>query len=480
MLSRILSQQQTFTVFSRTNKSLRRGSIQKRQYAKEQQSEAAKFLSKAQNKEAFEMFLQRFDGEQYPSLEAGVEHYFGGMEAKQIEQTFNVQMSELQSRALARDLSDDFYKLDASQKAMIREFYAKEVSLRDQITAKYGPLPTFFKANLGNEMLAGVNEPIRVAITGAAGAIGYSLAYRIASGNVFGPNTPVILQLLELPQALGALEGVVMELNDCAFPLLHSVVATDNAEKAFEAVDYALLVGSKPRGPGMERADLLQENAKIFKAQGAALNKAGKGADTRVLVVGNPANTNALIAKSNAKNIPAENFSAMTRLDHNRGVAQLAQKLNVKTTDISKFAIWGNHSATQFPDVSHAIVGGEKVSSLVSQDWLVNDFIPVVQQRGAAIIKARGASSAASAASAALDAVVDIYDGTFGEWTSHAVCSNGEYGITPGIFYSYPVTFERNKWSIVEDLPIDEFARNRMEITHKELLEERDAVAKLL
>jgi len=275
-----------------------------------------------------------------------------------------------------------------------------------------------------------------------------------------------------------------MELKDCAFPLLRSIMISSDPEKAFEGVDFALLVGAKPRGPGMERADLLQENAKIFKVQGQALSKVGKGKGTRVLVVGNPANTNALIAQRNAKNIPPENFTAMTRLDHNRGLAQLSSKLNVRTQDISHFAIWGNHSATQFPDVSHATFpkgdSREKVSNVVSKEWLVKDFIPIVQQRGAAIIKARGASSAASAASACIDGVMDWYHGTFGDWTSAAVYSKGDYGISEGIFYSFPVTFANNEYSVVKNLSIDDFAKERMEITHKELLEERNAVAKLL
>lgn len=324
------------------------------------------------------------------------------------------------------------------------------------------------------------NPPLRVAVTGASGQIGYALIYRIASGAVFGPKTPVILQLLELPQAMNSLKGVEMELRDCAFPNLVDVVLTEKPEVAFEGVDYALLVGAQPRTKGMERGDLLLKNAEIFSAQGKALNAAGKGKDTRVLVVGNPANTNALIASRNAPKIPAQNFSAMTRLDHNRGLSQLAEKLHCGVSDIHNFMIWGNHSATQFPDISHASLHGKPLSSLLDNDWVVKTFIPAVQQRGAAIIAARGASSAASAASSLIDATRDTHYGTFGEVTSAAVCSNGEYGVEPGLFFSYPVIYADKSWTIVEGLPQSEFAQQMMKATEAELKSERDAVAKLL
>jgi len=334
--------------------------------------------------------------------------------------------------------------------------------------------------NIGRMSLADRQEPIRVAVTGAAGNIGYALIYRIASGCVFGPNTPVILQLLDLPSEVSKLKGTQMELDDCAFPNLKGVVVTDNPEVAFEGVDWALLVGAKPRGPGMERADLLKDNGAIFTVQGKALNKVGKGKDTRVVVVGNPANTNAMIAQRSAPNIPPENFAAMTKLDHNRGLAQLGLKLNVLPRDIHKFVIWGNHSATQFPDVHFTTFKGKKAMDHFDRDWYLKELIPNVQQRGAAIIKARKLSSAASAASSLIDNVREWYSGTHGQWTSVAVCSKGEYGITPGIFYSYPVIYSGQKWSIVKDLPINNFQKEKMEETHKELLGERDAVAHLL
>jgi len=332
------------------------------------------------------------------------------------------------------------------------------------------------------EASADQNGPIRVAVTGASGQIGYALIYRIASGAVFGPKTPVQLQLLELPQAMGSLKGVEMELRDCAFPNLAGVVLTDKPEVAFEGVDYALLVGAQPRTKGMERADLLLKNAEIFSVQGKALNSAAKGKDTRVVVVGNPANTNALIASRNAPKIPAENFSAMTRLDHNRGLAQLAEKLKVGVTDIQNFIIWGNHSPTMFPDISHATVNGTPVAQLLNDDeWVRKVFTPAVQQRGAAVIAARGSSSAASAASSLMNAVRNWHYGTMGQVTSAAVVSKGEYGIEPGLFFSYPVTYDSNQsWSVVQGLPQSEYAQQMLKTTENELKAERDGVAKLL
>jgi malate dehydrogenase len=322
--------------------------------------------------------------------------------------------------------------------------------------------------------------PVKVAVTGASGAIGYALLFRIASGQLLGPNVPVELQLLELPGAMGALQGVVMELQDCAFPLLRGVRTYEDPEKAFADIDYALLVGARPRTKGMERGDLLMANAEVFSTQGKALNKTAKKT-VKTLVVGNPANTNAMIAARNAPSIPAQNFSAMTRLDHSRGLAQLALKTKVHVTDIENFAIWGNHSATQYPSIAHALINGKPASQVIADDaWVVNNFIPTVQQRGAAIIAARGASSAASAAGAAIDHVHDLVNGTNGEWTSMAVVSKGEYGVTPGLYYSYPVVTLGGQYEIVNNLPIDRFSAERMEVTHKELLSERDAVAKLL
>ena len=325
-----------------------------------------------------------------------------------------------------------------------------------------------------------MQKPARVVITGAAGQIGYQLAFRIASGQMLGANQPVILQLLEIPPALGALNGVVMELEDCAFPTLHGVVATAQAEVAFADADYALLVGAKPRGPGMERSDLLKGNAQIFSAQGKAMNdKASR--DIKVLVVGNPANTNALIAQQNAPDLNPANFTAMTRLDHNRAMAQLAAKTGQHVNDIRGLDIWGNHSATQYPDISHATVGDKPADDLVDETWLVDEFIPTVQQRGAAIIKARGASSAASAASAAIDHVRDWALGTPGnEWVSMAVPADGSYGIEPGVIYSYPCRCSGGRYEIVQDLDISDFSRARMDATEAELREEREAVADLL
>ncbi|MFW5816811.1 MAG: malate dehydrogenase [Wenzhouxiangella sp.] len=320
----------------------------------------------------------------------------------------------------------------------------------------------------------------RIAITGAAGQIGYQLCFRIASGDLLGPNQPVILQLIEIPPALDMLKGVVMELQDAAFPLLQDVVATTDLDEGFADTDYAILVGAKPRGAGMERADLLSENGKIFGPQGKALN-AVASRDVKVLVVGNPANTNALIAQANAPDLPPENFTAMTRLDHNRALAQLAEKTAVHHTMIRQMTIWGNHSSTQYPDVHQTLVGGKPALELIGQGWYENDFIPTVQQRGAAIIKARGASSAASAASAAIDHIRDWALGTDGDdWVSMAVPADGSYGIEPGVIYSFPCTCSDGQWKIVQGLEINEFSHARMQATDKELREERAAVEALL
>ena len=325
-----------------------------------------------------------------------------------------------------------------------------------------------------------MNSPVRVAITGAAGQIGYQLCFRIAAGDMLGPDQPVILQLLEITPALGALDGVVMELKDSAFPLLGDVVATDDAETAFRDADYALLVGAKPRGPGMERKDLIAENGKIFGPQGRALN-AVASRDVKVLVVGNPANTNSLIAQASAPDLDPRNFTAMTRLDHNRALAQLAENSGVHHETIKRMVIWGNHSSTQYPDIRFADVGGASAVSLVDQDWYRDTFIPVVQQRGAAIIKARGASSAASAASSAIDHVRNWAKGTReGDWVSMAVPADGSYGIEAGIIYSFPCVCEDGEYRIVQNLEIDAFSRERMDASEAELREERAAVEDLL
>ena len=325
-----------------------------------------------------------------------------------------------------------------------------------------------------------MKSPVRVTITGAAGQIGYQLAFRIASGQMLGADQPVFLQLLEIPPALPALQGVVMELEDCAFTTLAGVVATDDPDIAFKDSDYALLVGARPRGPGMERKDLLEANAQIFSVQGKAINDHANR-DIKVLVVGNPANTNALITSSNAKDIDPRNFTAMTRLDHNRAAAQLAQKAGKHVSTISRLTIWGNHSATQYPDIHHATVDVADAVSLVDQDWLADEFIPVVQQRGAAIIKARGASSAASAASAAIDHMHDWALGTVGDGcVSMAIPADGSYGIEPGIVYSYPVRCRDGNYEIVQDLAINDFSRSRMDATETELREERAAIESLL
>ena len=325
-----------------------------------------------------------------------------------------------------------------------------------------------------------MKQPLNVAITGAAGQIGYALAFRVASGAMLGPDQPVNLHLLEITPALPTLQGVVMELNDCAFPTLNKVIATDDARVAFKDCHAALLVGARPRGPGMERKDLLLANAQIFSAQGKALNDVA-ARDVRVLVVGNPANTNALIAMKNAPALKPQSFTAMTRLDHNRALSQLAEKTGVHVNDIQKMIIWGNHSATQYPDINHCLVKGQPARSLVDANWIERDFIPTVQQRGAAIIKARGASSAASAGSAAIDHIRDWFRGSAaGDWVSMGIPSDGSYGIPEGVIYSYPVVCRNGQYEIVQGLAIDEFSRQRMDATHKELLEERDGVKDLL
>jgi malate dehydrogenase len=325
-----------------------------------------------------------------------------------------------------------------------------------------------------------MKTPVRVTITGAAGQIGYQLAFRIASGQMLGPEQPVLLQLLEIPPALPALDGVVMELNDCAFDTLAGIVATDDANVAFKDAQYALLVGARPRGPGMERKDLLEANAQIFSVQGKAIDDHADR-EVRVLVVGNPANTNALITSSNAPGINPANITAMTRLDHNRAMAQLAAKTGDHVSSVRRMAIWGNHSATQYPDVHHALVGDKPATDLVDQEWLADEFIPLVQQRGAAIIKARGASSAASAASAAIDHMRDWALGTpADDWVSMAIPADGSYGIEPGVVYSYPVRCRDGGYEIVQDLEINDFSRERIQATEAELREERAAIESLL
>ena len=325
-----------------------------------------------------------------------------------------------------------------------------------------------------------MKKPVRVTITGAAGQIGYQLAFRIASGQMLGKDQPIILQLLEISPALPALNGVVMELEDCAFSTLANVIATDDANLAFKDSDYALLVGAMPRGPGMERNDLLEANAKIFTHQGKAINE-NADHQIKVLVVGNPANTNALIASSNAPNINPKNFTAMTRLDHNRAKAYLAKKINSKSQDIKNMIIWGNHSATQYPDIEHVKSAGNHIKNELKLDWLENDFIPAIQQRGATIIKARGASSAASAASAAIDHMHDWVLGTpSDDWVSMGVPSDGSYNIAPGIIYSFPVRCSNGSYQIVQNLPISDFSKKRMINTEIELREERAAVEDLL
>lgn len=322
--------------------------------------------------------------------------------------------------------------------------------------------------------------PLKVAVTGAAGQIGYSLLFRLASGSLLGPDRPIELRLLEIEPALKALEGVVMELDDCAFPLLAGVEIGSDANKIFDGANLALLVGARPRGPGMERSDLLEANGAIFTAQGKALNSVAAD-DVRIGVTGNPANTNALIAMTNAPDIPKERFSALTRLDHNRAISQLARKTGAKVTDIKKMTIWGNHSATQYPDIFHAEVGGKNAEKVVNdQNWIENDFIPTVAKRGAAIIDARGASSAASAASATVDAARDWLLGTpADDWVSMAVVSDGSYGVPEGLISSFPVTTKDGNWSIVGGLEIDDFSRSRIDKSTAELADERKAVTDL-
>lgn len=325
-----------------------------------------------------------------------------------------------------------------------------------------------------------MKKPVKVAVTGAAGQIGYALLFRIASGDMLGKDQPIILQLLEITPAMDALEGVIMELNDGAFPLLHGVTASDKAAKAFDDARYALLVGSRPRGPGMERKDLLEANGAIFTDQGKALNEAANK-KVKVLVVGNPANTNALIAMKNAPDLKPHQFSAMTRLDHNRAISQLASKTDSKVSSISKMIIWGNHSSTQVPDLHHATVGRKKATKLVTDAWMKRSFIPTVQKRGAAIIEARGASSAASAASAAVDHMRDWALGTpENDWVSMAIPSQGHYGIAKDIMYSFPVTISGGKVSVVEGLATNDYIQKRMKSSEEELLEEKEAVLNLL
>ncbi len=322
--------------------------------------------------------------------------------------------------------------------------------------------------------------PLKVAVTGAAGQIGYSLLFRLASGSLLGADRPIELRLLEIEPALKTLEGVVMELDDCAFPTLAGVQIGSDPEQIFDGVNLALLVGARPRGPGMERGDLLEANGAIFTAQGKALNKVAAD-DVRIGVTGNPANTNALIAMRNAPDIPQARFSALTRLDHNRAISQLAAKTGAPVTDITKMTIWGNHSATQYPDLFHAEVGGRNAAEVVGdQDWLENTFIPTVAKRGAAIIEARGSSSAASAASATIDAARDWLHGSAeGDWVSMAVVSDGSYGVQEGLISSFPVTTSGGDWTIVQGLEIDEFSRGRIDASVAELAEERDAVTAL-
>jgi malate dehydrogenase len=325
-----------------------------------------------------------------------------------------------------------------------------------------------------------MKAPVRVAVTGAAGQISYSLLFRIASGSMLGPDQPVILQLLEITPALEALKGVAMELEDCAFPLLAGIVQTDDPNVAFKDAQYALLVGARPRGPGMERKDLLEANAAIFSVQGKAIDEVASR-DIKVLVVGNPANTNALIAQRNAPSINPRQFTAMTRLDHNRAMAQIANKLGKTVTDVKKMTIWGNHSSTQYPDLHNCLVDGKNAVEQIEQSWYADEYIPVVQQRGAAIIKARGASSAASAANAAVDHMRSWALGTdANDWVSMGIYSDGSYGIQEGLIYSFPCTCKNGDWEIVQGLEINEFSRARMQATEKELAEERDAVQHLL
>jgi malate dehydrogenase len=321
-----------------------------------------------------------------------------------------------------------------------------------------------------------LSNPVRVTVTGAAGQIGYSLTFRIASGQLLGPDVPIDLRLLEIPQAMGALEGVAMELVDCAFPLLTGLDLHDDAQEAFDGVNVALLVGSRPRTKGMERAELLGENGKIFTVQGRALNERAAD-DVKILVVGNPANTNCLIAMNNAPDIPRRRFTSMMRLDHNRAIAQLANKLAVPVTDVSQMGVWGNHSPTMYPDLFHAQVGGERsVDAVDDMEWITDEFLPGVGKRGAAIIEARGASSAASAASAAIDHVRDWVSGA-SDWVSMGVASDGSYGIPEGLICGFPCTCANGEWSVVEGLELDDFSRERIDASVAELISERDTVA---
>jgi malate dehydrogenase len=325
-----------------------------------------------------------------------------------------------------------------------------------------------------------MKSPIKITITGAAGHIGYALAFRVASGEMFGPDQPVILRLLEIPQALSSLHGVGMELEDCALPLLYDIVLTDDPAIGFREADYAILIGAKPRGKGMERKDLITENAKIFSAQGRAINNHADG-DVRVLVVGNPANTNALIAAANAPDLDKSQFTAMTRLDHNRALGQLANKTNSLVADIRRMTIWGNHSMTQYPDIGYCTVDGTPALELVTRDWAIDHFIPRIQRRGAEIIEARGLSSAASAADAVVDHVRNWARGTpEGDWVSMSVPSDGSYGIEPGVVFSFPVTCSDGNYEIVQGLELDELSRSRLDKSYRELLEERAVIEDLL
>lgn len=325
-----------------------------------------------------------------------------------------------------------------------------------------------------------MKTPVRVTITGAAGQISYSIIFRIANGDMLGKDQPVILQLLEIPPAMDALNGVVMELSDCAFPLVADIISTDDPNIAFKDTDYAVLVGARPRGPGMERSDLLKANAEIFSAQGKALNDHASR-NVKVLVVGNPANTNALITLKNAPDLNPRNITAMMRLDHNRSLSQLAEKTQSHSTEIEKMVVWGNHSSTQYPDISYATVAGKPIKEKVDDDWNVNTFIPLVQQRGAAIIKTRGASSAASAASAAIDHMRDWTLGSAGKWVSMGVYSAGNsYGIDGDIIFSFPIVCENGEWKEISGLEVSDFSRERLTITEKELLDEKAAVSELL
>lgn len=325
-----------------------------------------------------------------------------------------------------------------------------------------------------------MKSPVRVAVTGAAGQIAYSLIFRLAHGDMLGPDQPVILQLLEIPPAMDALKGVVMELNDCAFPLVEDIIISDDPNVAFKDINFAYLVGARPRGPGMERADLLAANAQIFSVQGKALNDHASR-DVRVLVVGNPANTNALITMKNAPDLNPRNITAMMRLDHNRSLSQVAEKTGSHSTKVEKMVVWGNHSATQYPDISYATVDGEPVASKIDNEWYVDTFIPTVQQRGAAIIKARGASSAASAASAAVDHMRSWALGSGGKWVSMGVYAAGNsYGIDQDIMYSFPIVCEGGDWKVIDGLEISEFSRKMMSATEAELVGERDAISHLL